>query len=124
MLPLLRRYCPLGDHFNANRLGLVDDGPTQALQRQTRHAQLRLLNLGNLVHVLEADGANRLVARLLRAAALALFVLGRRVDAVEEEPRSLRRANVKRKRAIGADGDAAWHGGAYDKVGRSGVEFL
>lgn len=117
----LVRLC---DNINANRLGLENDGAAQALEGQPRQAQLRLLNLGDFVNVLEADGADRLVAGLLRAASHALFVLGRRVDAVEQQPRRLRRANVEGERAVGADGDAAGHGGSDDVVGGPGVEFL
>lgn len=73
--------------------------------------------------MLEADGADRLRAGLLCAAALAALALGH-ASRVEQQPGGLRGADVKVECAVGADGDADGQWGAGCEVCGASVEFL
>ena len=69
------------------------DTLTHALPRYPRQSQFRLFYLRDLVHVLQADRADLLVAGVARALPLA-FDFGH-LRGIEEQPRGLRCADVE-----------------------------
>lgn len=70
---------------DSDRLGLVDDRPAETLEGQAGETELGLLDLGDLVDVLKADGADDLLARVLRALSLAALAY-RGFGGVEQKP--------------------------------------
>lgn len=88
----------------------------ESLERESREPQLRLLDLGNLVNMLQADGADRLFPRITRPFSL-LLSAERDLRCIEEKPGGVRCADFEVERAVRADSDLAWHR-------RSGVDVL
>lgn len=71
--PPLGANNPSRNNIDPNRLGLIDDGPAEAFERQAGKPEFGLLDLGNLVDVLEAHCPDRLLARVTCPSPLVLL---------------------------------------------------
>ena len=73
------------NNVDTNRLGLVDDRPAETLEGKAGETELGLLDLGDLVDVLEADGTDSLLAGVAGALSLAALAF-RGLGGVEQKP--------------------------------------
>lgn len=73
------------NNVDSDRLGLVDDRSAETLEGQAGETELGLLDLGDLVDVLEADGADNLLAGVAGALSLAALAY-RGLGGVEQKP--------------------------------------
>jgi hypothetical protein len=81
-----------------------------------------VLDLGNLVDVLQGDGATALVAGTHGATETVLSGFDK--GGVEQEVGGSRSAQIKSKGSVGADGDARGDRYADIDVGSACIEFL
>ena len=85
--PPFSAYTPgLSNDVDADRLGLVDDRPAETLKGQTGETELRLLDLGDLVDVLEADSADNFLAGVAGALSLLAALVERGLGSVKQKP--------------------------------------
>lgn len=106
----------LGNHLNSNRPRCSNDTLRDGFQTKRLEVGVGLLNFGNLVDVLEADGAHDVVAR----SAGALLYSG----GLLEEIGSGRRFGGEGEGAVWLDEDLGGNGDAGLDVGSAGIELF